>query len=311
MLHQCGHLLQPVHTGHHQIVGLFTVPAVLDVQGLQRIVEGHALGGVPARHLGDDERRGDGVLVADVVAHHIAVALLVGQNDLTLTGGLQLRLFLGHKLKAGEGVAAGDAVGLGHGTGHVGGDDRLQKHRLFRHFPGAAQRTDQIIQQQHAGLVAGDGHELSGMVADHDAHAVTVGIGAQNKVGADLVRQFDGQIKALGILGIGGGHGGEVAVQHHLLLHAVQVLDAQTPQGFRHQLPAAAVERGVDHLEGVGHLGHGLAVVDHGHDLFHKGAVRLLAHDLDETGLHRLLEVHALHAGEDVDLFQLGGDGVQ
>ena len=93
-------------------------------------------------------------------------------------------------------------------------------------------------------------------------------------------------------------------------VHAVQVLDAQTPQGLRHQLPAAAVERGVDHLEGVGHLGHGLAVVDHGHDLFHKGAVRLLAHDLDETGLHRLLEVHALHAGEDVDLFQLGGDGV-
>ena len=148
------------------------------------------------------------------------------------------------------------------------------------------------------------------MVAHHDAHAVTVRVGTQNKVGAHLVRQLDGQIEALGIFRVGGVHSGEVAVQHHLLLHAVQVLDAQTPQRLRHQLPAAAVERGVDHLEGVGHLRHGFPVIDHGHDILHEGAVRLLAHELDEAGLHRLVKVHALDAGEDVDLLQLGGNGV-
>ena len=309
-LHQRGHLLQTVHAGHHKVVGLFAVPAVLGVQRQQCVVEGHALGGVPAGHLRDEQGGGDGVLVADVVAQHIAIALLVGHDDLALTGRLQLALLLGHELEAGEGVVAGDAVGFRHLAGHVGGDDRLEEHRLFRQLTGTAQRADEIIQQQHAGLVAGDGDEPTGVVAHHDAHAVTVGVGAQNKVGADLVRQLDGQIEALGILRVGGVHRGEVAVQHHLLLYAVQVLDAQTPQRLRHQLPATAVERGVDHLEGIGHLRHGFPVVDHGHDVLHEGAVRLLAHDLNEAGLHRLVKVHALDTGEDVDLFQLGGDGV-
>ena len=87
------------------------------------------------------------------------------------------------------------------------------------------------------------------------------------------------------------------------------MLHAQPVQRLGHELPAAAVEGGVDHLEGVGDLGDALAVVDHGEDVGHKRAVRLLTDDLDQSGSLRLVERHTLHAREDVDLLKLGGDG--
>ena len=70
------------------------------------------------------------------------------------------------------------------------------------------------------------------------------------------------------------------------------------------------MEGGVDHLEAVRHLGDGFLVVDHGGDIGHELAVRLLAHRLDEPGADRLVEVHPLHAGEDVNLREALGDGV-
>ena len=151
---------------------------------------------------------------------------------MALAGGLQGVLLLRHELEAGKGVAAGDAVGLCHSAGHLGGDDGLEAHGLFGHFSGAAHRTDEVIQQQHAGLIAGDGDELAVRAANHDAHAVAVRVGAQNEVSAHLVGQVDGQVEALRVLRVGRGHRGERAVQHHLLLHAVEVLDAQAAEGL-------------------------------------------------------------------------------
>jgi hypothetical protein len=94
------------------------------------------------------------------------------------------------------------------------------------------------------------------VVPDHDAHAVGIRVGADDEVHAVFLGQLHRQIEALGILRVGGDHGGEVAVDDHLLRHAQQVLDAQRPQRLRHQLVAAAVERRVDELEGVRHPGH-------------------------------------------------------
>ena len=88
------------------------------------------------------------------------------------------------------------------------------------------------------------------------------------------------------------------------------MLDAQRPQGLRHQLVAAAVEGSVDHLEAVRHLGDGFLVVDHGGDVGHELPVGLLAHRLDEPSLHGLVKGHPLYAGEDVDLRKALRDGV-
>ncbi|CAN3994176.1 DUF5655 domain-containing protein, partial [Dysosmobacter welbionis] len=131
----------------------------------------------------------------------------------------------------------------------------LEGHGLLRHFAGAAHGADEVVQQQHAGLISGDGAVLAAVVPDHDAHPVAVRVSAQDEVHVILPGQVDGQIEALRVLRVGGDHGGEVAVDHHLLGLTDQVLDAQGPQCLRHQLVAAAVEGSVHQLEGVRHLG--------------------------------------------------------
>ena len=71
----------PVQTGHDQVQGLFAVVAVLGVEGVQGVQQGYALGGVPGGHFRQQQGGGDGVLVPDIVAEHIADGFLVGEND--------------------------------------------------------------------------------------------------------------------------------------------------------------------------------------------------------------------------------------
>ena len=200
-------------------------------------------------------------------------------------------------------------MGLGHLAGHLRGDDGFQHHGLLRHLAGALHGAVQIVGQQHAGLVTADGLEPALPVAHHDAHPVAVRVGAHDEVRLHLVGQRHRQIEALGILRVGRHHRGEVAVNDHLLRHAVQVLDAQTGQCLRHQLVAAAVEGGIHHLERIRHLCHGIVVVDHIHHMAHEFPVRLFAQCLNEARLHRFVKGHALDTGENVDLLQLRGDG--
>ena len=148
------------------------------------------------------------------------------------------------------------------------------------------------------------------MVPHHDADPVAVRVGAQNEVHVILFGQIDGQIEPLRVFRVGRDHRGEIAVDDHLLRHGDQVLDAQRGQRLRHQLVAAAVEGGVDQLEGVRYFGNGLTVVDHGGDIGHELPVRFVTHGLNETALYGFLKVHPLHTVKNVDLLQPLGDGV-
>ena len=88
------------------------------------------------------------------------------------------------------------------------------------------------------------------------------------------------------------------------------MLHAQAAQGLRDELVAGAVEGGVNHLEGVGHLLHRGLVVDLTHDVGEELLVGLSPHDGDQALLHRLVVVHALDGGEEVQLLHLLGDGL-
>ena len=88
------------------------------------------------------------------------------------------------------------------------------------------------------------------------------------------------------------------------------MLHAQTAQGLGDELVAGAVEGGVNHLEGVGHLLHCGLVVDLPHDVGEELLVGLSPHDGDQALLHRLVVVHALDGGEEVQLLHLLGDGL-
>ena len=301
-----GHALQ---AGHHQVDGLLAVDAVPGVQGLQAVQEGLALGVVPAGHLREKEGGGDGVLVPDVVPHHVADGLLEGEDDLPLAGLLQLVLLLADELKAGEGVVAGDAVGLGDLSRHVGGHQALDGGGLVGHGPRPALGSDEVVQQQDPGLVAGDLDVAPLSVLHLDGHPVGVGVGAQDEVGVHLLGQIHGQGEGLGVLGVGRLYRGEAAVDDHLLLHAVQVLDPQLTQDVGDLLIPGAVEGGVDHLEGVRHLGHGFLVVDLGQDVGQEPVVHVLAQDGDEALGHGVVVVHGLDVGEHVQGLHLVGDG--
>ena len=180
--HQVGHLPQAIQAGHHQVQGLLPIVAILLVQLQQGVVQGHTLTGIPGSHLGQAHRGGHRVLVPDIVPQHIAVGLLVGKDHLALSRPLQLVLLLRQELKAGEGVVALKAVDLGHLPGHLGSDDGLQGHGFFRHLPGAVLGPNEVVQQQHTGLVAGEHPILPIARADHDAHPVGVRVGTQDEV---------------------------------------------------------------------------------------------------------------------------------
>ena len=260
-------------------------------------------------HLGDEQRRRDRVLVAHEIAGHIAIALFKGEDIL-----IAVRLFpggdtLGHELEAGKGVLKVDAVLFGDDAGHRGGNDARQRAGVLRQRAGLAAGVDDIVQQQHAHLVARDGHILVA-AAHHRADAVRVGVGADDQVAADLLGEVDGQIKALGVFGVGADDGREAAVDDHLLLHRVEVFDAESAQRLRHELVAAAVERRVHDAEIICDLGDGLLVNGHLHDLGKEGLVGLLAHDLDASVGDGFVEIAGLKAREDVDPLHLARDGV-
>ncbi len=286
------------------------VIAVLLIQAIQGVRQGLPLVRVPGGHLRQQQRRRDGVLVPDVVPQHIAVALLIGEDDLSFAAVFQLVLLLRQELEAGEGVEAPKAVDLRHLPGHLRGDDGLQGHRLFRQGARPLLRADEVVQQQHAGLVAGDDLKLAVPGADHDAHPVGVGVGAQDEVRALLFRQIHRQIEALGILRVGGDYGGEVPVNDHLLGNAEEVFYPQAAQGLGNQLVAGAVEGGIDHLEAVRHLFNRGLVVDLGHDVGEEFLVGPGSQDLNQPGLDRLVIVHALDVVENVNFAQAFRDGV-
>ncbi|MPN12621.1 hypothetical protein SDC9_159939 [bioreactor metagenome] len=177
--------------------------AVDFIEPLQGIIQGKALRGVPGCHFGKQKRGGDGVLIPDVVADHVAVGLLVGEDDLAHSRGLQGVFLFRHEFEAGEGVVRGNAAALGHLARHVGGDDGFEGDGTLRQGAGAASGTDEIVQQKHAGLIARNGHIFPGPVPHHNAHPVGIRIRAQNEVGVMPPGQLHGQREAFGIFRIG------------------------------------------------------------------------------------------------------------
>ena len=270
----------------------------------------HALGVVIGCHLREQKGRSDSVLIPDIVAEHVAIALLVRKDHFPFAAALQGVFLLGDKLEAREGVVAGRCVAFGHRSGHFRGDDGFQSDRVGGQLAGALHGVQHVIKQHHTGLVAGHDLVLAVLVSDHDAHPVAVRVGAQDKVHIIGPGQLHGQIETLRILRVRRLDGGKISVDDHLPGLTEEMLHPGPGQGLGNQLVAAAVEGGVNQLEAVRHGRNGLRIDGHGHNLFQEGFIGFLSHDSDHAGLDGLVVGHDLHAGEDIDLLQLPGDGV-
>ena len=243
------------------------------------------------------------------MADHVAVAFLIGEDDGVLARAFELIHLLGHEFKAREGIIAGKTVRLRHGARHFGCHDGLERGGVFRQLACALHRADEIVKQQNARLVAGDRLKFALTVAHHDADAVAVGVGAEDKVDVVLLGKVNGEIEALGILRVRGDDRGEVAVDDHLLGHAEKVLDAKLCKRLGYELVAAAVEGRVDELKVARDFFDGIIVVDHAHDVGHEALVAVRAEHRDETLLHRLVKVHGRNARENVDCLEFSCDG--
>ena len=265
---------------------------------------------VPGRHLGNQHGGGHRVLVADIVADHVAVAFLEGEDVLIAAGGLPGGNALGHELEAGEGVLKMHAVCLGNGTGHLGRDQTAHGAGRGRHGAGRLSGLNDIVQKEDAHLVSGDGDILAVFVTNHGSDAVRVRVGTDDQVAVDLLGKIDAQIEALRVLGVGALHRGEAAVQHHLLLDGVDVLHAQALQSLGHQFIAAAVEGSVDDAELVRNRPDCLRIDGLAHDLLKEGLVRLDPDDGDLPVLDGFGIVAGLVAGENIRLGHPRCDGV-
>ena len=145
--------------------------------------------------------------------------------------------------------------------------------------------------------------------ANHDANAVGVRVCAEDKVAADLLGEVDGQIEALRIFLVRALDSRERAVEHHLLLDGNDLRHAQAVQRLGHEVPARAVKRRVDDLEPVCHAADDVRVDRLAQDVGQKRLVRLRAHELHKTLMHRVVKVHTLNIIEDVQPLHVLGDG--
>ena len=225
-------------------------------------------------------------------------------------GLFKLLDLLREELEAREGVEARNAVLLRRGARHLGRDDGLEHRRVRRHGVRQLARGDDVVDQQHADLVAGQGDVFAGLVLQNDAGAVRVRVGADDEVNVILPGQLDGEREAFLVFRVGVLDRREVAVDLHLLGLADNVLVAQAAEDLGHQTVARAVERGVDQLKVVRDLLYAVRVDRNLDDLAEVGLVGLGAQDADHAVLHEFIVIAGAHAGEDIGRGHLLGDHV-
>ena len=304
LLHDGSHLLHAGQAGELEAVHLVQVAAVLGVDLFQTLLDGGTDAAVVSSHLADEHGADDGVLIADVGASQIAVALLKAEDEaVDLTGSLEVGNLVTDPLEAGQHIAHLHAVMLCHSVCQRGGHDGLDCHGVLGHGALLDTACADVIQQQNAHLVAG--HQLIAAVrALHgDTHAVGVGVGSQHQVCTGLGGQLQTQLQSLEDLGVGVGAGGEVAVGVLLLGHDGDISDAHIIEHMGHGHKAGAVQRAVHQLQ-TGSLAQTRA-----HLTCFNGIVQslfaVIAHKADHAVLHALGEGDVLCAGEHIGLLDL------
>ena len=197
---------------------------------------------------------------------------------------------------------------LGHSVRQRGGHDGLAHDGILGH--GAlldAARAD-VVQQQHANLVAGEQLIAAVLALDGDAHTVGIRVGGQHQVGAGGFRQFQTKAQRLENFGVGIRAGGEVAVRVLLLGNDGHIVNADVRQNVGDGHQTGAVQRAVHQLETGGLADAGTDGA--GLDGLVQSVDAVIAHILYEAGGNTLLKGHDLGAGEDVGLLNLGVDDV-
>ena len=107
------------------------------------------------------------------------------------------------ELEACEGAAKLHAVVRSDGVCHVGRDDGRDGNGVLRHGPVRLPRLADEIEQQHANLVSGKQPVGALAVWHGHAAAVAVGVGADEKIGAQTLAVGKAERHRLANFGVG------------------------------------------------------------------------------------------------------------
>ena len=150
------------------------------------------------------------------------------------------------ELEACEGAAELDAIVRGDGVCHVGRDDGRDGDGALGHGPGFFPHPTDEIEQQHANLVSGKQPVGALAVWHGHAAAVAVGVGADEKVGAQALTVGKAERHRLADFGVRVGAGREMAVWLCLLGDEREISDTKRSANPFDAFAAGAIERRVD-----------------------------------------------------------------
>ena len=276
-------------------LGLLVIAILLiDVQHL--IPECQPLLLVERRGLTEHHDRDRCILVAGVRPGKAAVGLLQAEHIVVAVILLKQLDLLADILEAGQRLHIMQPVFCRHGARQIGGHDRGDKGRVLRHRVILRPLAENILPDEHAGHIAGEGHIFAGLrILCIDAETVCIRIRRQYDVRVDLFRQLQRQCKRLRILRIRIRKRGEIRVRILLFRYDIDMPEAELLQHALDRNQSRAVERRVDDPDVVRHLPDHLRMDDLLLDRGHIGVVHLAAEINQQTGLLRLFLRHGLH----------------
>ena len=183
-------------------------------------------------------------------AREIAVAFFKAEHEaFRVALPLEKTDLLADELEARERAAQFHAVFPRHGVGHIGRDDGRDGDGVFRHGAVLQPPPAEIVEQEHADLVAREQPVSARFVWDGYAAAVAVRVRADQKIGMHAPAAGKAERHSLGDLGVGIRAGREMTVRVLLRLDERQPSDAKSSEQLFHALQAGAVERRIDDAE--------------------------------------------------------------
>lgn len=190
-----------------------------------------------------------GVFVADEILGQEAVAFLAAAQ---IAGfAFVFAHHVGNPFEAGEAVIHLYVLSFGDCADCLGCHDCL--HDVFIAGECAELRVagHQIVEENHHNLVSVDEHILAVVVADHEADAVSVGVGSHHYLCAGFLCFLDGHCHSRRLFWVWRSDGREVAAEHFLLRHADDVCEAVVCERAGNQFQAGSVDWRVDNLHVV------------------------------------------------------------
>ena len=256
------------------------IDAVFFIDRIERVQNRNTLQLVMSRHLADQHRRIDSVLIPHISTGKIPITFLKAEDVAAfLAFFLQIMDLFADEFKSGQDVDHPDAIVCGNLSGQLSGNDGLDGNRVFRHFAGSGTLFADIFNQQSAYLVAGNQHITAFFVRYGNPYAVAVGVGSQQQIRFFFLAERQAQPHSLFNFRVREGAGAEGTVWIFLLGDDHDVLNAYPFQDLANRDVPGAVQGGINHLQagflaGFGIQGFALYMVEElllylGFDILH------------------------------------------